>query len=183
MGSLNVLIKMITLGLTLSLCLVSVVKGQEVDPYEALSATIPGEPGEDYPIFAFPPDTSFICDGQIQGYYADPEADCQSFHICANLGDGGLTKYSLLCPNGTLFNQQYFICDWWFNVDCSLSESFYSLNDDIAAEQAANSPEGGLGVLGAGGDITALTTSYLPSYPSTPPNQGSGIQPRKKGNR
>ena len=56
-------------------------------------------------------------------------------------------------------------------MDCSLSESFYSLNDDIAAEQAANSPEGGLGVLGAGGDITALTTSYLPSYPSTPPNQ------------
>merc|ERR1712227_293149 len=137
MGSLNVLIKMITLGLTLSLCLVSVAKGQEVDPYEALSATIPGEPGEDYHIFAFPPDTSFICDGQIQGYYADPEADCQSFHICANLGDGGLTKYSLLCPNGTLFNQQYFICDWWFNVDCSLSESFYSLNADIAAAAAA----------------------------------------------
>ena len=127
--------------------------------------------GEDYPIFAFPPDTSFLCAGHTQGYYADPEADCQSFHICANLGDGDLTKYSLLCPNGTLFNQQYFICDWWFNVDCSLSESFYSLNDDIAAEQAANSPEGGLGVLGAGGDITALTTSYLPSYPSTPPNQ------------
>ena len=107
----------------------------------------------------------------MQGYYADPEADCQSFHICANLGDGDLTKYSLLCPNGTLFNQQYFICDWWFNVDCSLSESFYSLNADIAAEQAANSPEGGLGVIGAGGDITALTTSYLPSYPSSSPNQ------------
>ena len=99
--------------------------------------------GEDYPIFAFAPDTSFLCDGQIQGYYADPEADCQSFHICANLGDGGLTKYSLLCPNGTLFNQQYFICDWWFNVDCSLAESFYSLNEEIAEEQAANTPDGG----------------------------------------
>ena len=127
--------------------------------------------GEDYPIFAFPPDTSFICDGQIQGYYADPEADCQSFHICANLGDGGLTKYSLLCPNGTLFNQQYFICDWWFNVDCSLSESFYSLNEDIAAEQAANNPEGVVGVGGLGSDVTALTTSYLPSYPSSDPNE------------
>ena len=33
--------------------------------------------GEDYPVFAFPPDTSFICDGHVQGYYADPEADCQ----------------------------------------------------------------------------------------------------------
>jgi len=184
MGSLNVLIKMITLGLTLSLCLVSVVKGQEVDPYEALSATIPGEPGEDYPIFAFPPDTSFICDGQIQGYYADPEADCQSFHICANLGDGGLTKYSLLCPNGTLFNQQYFICDWWFNVDCSLSESFYSLNEDIAAEQAANNPEGVIGVGGLGSDVAALPTSYLPSYPSSDPNEGiAGIQPRGRKNK
>ena len=39
--------------------------------------------------------------------------------MCANLDGESLTKYSLLCPNGTLFNQQYFICDWWFNVDCS----------------------------------------------------------------
>ena len=31
-----------------------------------------------------------------------------------------MVKYDFLCPNGTLFNQQYFICDWWFNVDCSL---------------------------------------------------------------
>ena len=56
---------------------------------------------------------------QIEGYYADPEADCQAFHICANDSTDGKIKYSFLCPNGTLFNQQYFICDWWFNVDCS----------------------------------------------------------------
>ena len=118
------------------------VLGQELDPITALAETIPGQPGEDYPIFAFPPDTSFLCSGRVQGYYADPEADCQAFHICANLGDGDLTKYSFLCPNGTLFNQQYFICDWWFNVDCSLSESLYSLNEDIAAEQVANNPDG-----------------------------------------
>ena len=36
---------------------------------------------------------------------------------------------------GTLYNQQYFICDWWFNVDCSTVEDFYSLNDDVAAAQ------------------------------------------------
>ena len=107
--------------------------------------------------------------------------------------DGGLLTYSFLCPNGTIFNQQYFICDWWFNVDCSLAEEFYSLNEDIAAEQAANTPEGvegdhhskqyisdvdketgqlkllvtpGIGI-GAGGDIDPLATSYLPSYPSS----------------
>jgi len=144
-----------------------------------LEEVIPGIPGDDYPIFSEVPDTSFICDGQVDGgYYSDPEADCQAFHICAGDGTGGLTKYSFLCPNGTLFNQQYFICDWWFNVDCSLAESFYSLNEEIAEEQAANTPDGVVGV-GAGG--VALATSYLPSYPDTPPTQGSGIQPRRQG--
>jgi len=109
----------------------------------SLEETIPGIPGDDYPIFAEVPETSFLCDGQADGgYYADPEAECQAFHICANDGNGGLTKYSFLCPNGTLFQQQYFVCDWWFNVDCSLAEQFYSLNDEIAAERAANTPEG-----------------------------------------
>ena len=67
------------------------------------------------------------------GYYADVEAECQVFHICGGDGNGGLTKYSFLCPNGTIFQQQYFVCDWWFNVDCPMAESFYSLNDDVAA--------------------------------------------------
>jgi len=109
----------------------------------SLEEAIPGIPGDDYPIFAEVPETSFLCDGQADGgYYADPESECQAFHICANDGNGGLTKYSFLCPNGTLFQQQYFVCDWWFNVDCSLAEQFYSLNDEIAAERAASSPDG-----------------------------------------
>merc|ERR1719228_2565971 len=98
-------------------------RGAALDPIDALGETIPGQPGQDYPIFAEVPETSFLCDGQVEGgYYADPEADCQAFHICAADAEGGLTKYSFLCPNRTLFNQQYFICDWWFNVDCSLAE-------------------------------------------------------------
>ena len=112
----------------------------------SLEEAIPGVPGEDYPIFSLVPETSFLCDGQVDGgYYGDPEAECQSFHICAADGTGGLTKYSFLCPNGTLFNQQYFICDWWFNVDCSLTTDLYSLNEEIAAEREANSPAGGGG--------------------------------------
>merc|ERR1711874_84479 len=44
----------------------------------SLEETIPGTPGEDYPIFAEVPETSFLCDGQADGgYYADPEAECQ----------------------------------------------------------------------------------------------------------
>ena len=45
-----------------------------------------------------------------KGYYADPESGCQSFHVCGL--DGGPPNYSFLCPNGTIFNQYYLICDW-----------------------------------------------------------------------
>ena len=70
------------------------------DAFNALGEAIPGEPGEDYPIYSEVPETSFTCDGQVEGgYYSDPEAECQAFHIC---GD----------PNGSLFNQEYFVCDW-----------------------------------------------------------------------
>merc|ERR1712128_208353 len=83
------------------------------DAFNALGEAIPGEPGEDYPIYSEVPETSFTCDGQVEGgYYSDPEAECQAFHICG----------------------------WWFNVDCSQAEDFYSLNDEIAAEREANSP-------------------------------------------
>merc|ERR1711931_460716 len=108
------------------------------DPLAMLQGAIPGVPGEDYPIYAEVPETAFTCDGQVDGgYYADPEAECQAFHICTADGAGGLAKYSFLCPNGTLFNQNYFICDWWFNFDCSTAEDLYSLNDEIAAEREA----------------------------------------------
>jgi len=108
------------------------------DPLAALASNIPGVPGEDYPIYAEVPESGFSCEGQVDGgYYADPEAECQAFHICTADGAGGLAKYSFLCPNGTLFNQNYFICDWWFNFDCSTAEDLYSLNDEIAAEREA----------------------------------------------
>ena len=73
------------------------------------------------------------------GYYADPEAKCQAFHICTADGQGSLAKYSFLCPNGTIFNQNYFICDWWFNFDCAEAEGLYSKNEEIAAEREAAS--------------------------------------------
>merc|ERR1712008_9177 len=142
----------------LGFVLLTMVSAQDAeDPVAALEGSIPGSPGEDYPIYSSPPETSFLCDGFIEGYYADTEAECQAFHICANFGSDDLTKYSFLCPNGTLFNQQYFICDWWFNVDCSQAEDFYSLNEDVAAAAASE---------GGDGDVAALDSSYLPSYPT-----------------
>jgi len=109
---------------------------------DMLQNAIPGVPGEDYPIYAEVPESGFTCDGQVDGgYYSDPEAECQAFHICTADGAGGLAKYSFLCPNGTLFNQNYFICDWWFNFDCSTAADLYSLNDEYAAEGAASDPQ------------------------------------------
>jgi len=114
--------------------------GADADNIAMLEKSIPGVPGEDYPIYAEVPESGFTCDGQVDGgYYADPEAECQAFHICSADGAGGLATYSFLCPNGTVFNQNYFICDWWFNFDCSEAEGLYSLNDEIAAEREANS--------------------------------------------
>merc|ERR1712218_705417 len=106
-----------------------------------LQGSIPGVPGEDYPIYAEVPESGFACDGQVDGgYYADPEAECQAFHICTADGAGGLAKYSFLCPNGTIFNQNYFICDWWFNVDCAESAAIAEAkNSELAATREAAS--------------------------------------------
>ncbi|XP_048513093.1 uncharacterized protein LOC110117352 [Athalia rosae] len=69
---------------------------------------IPGRAGTDFPVFAEIPDTGFRCDRQIYpGYYADPGTGCQVFHICQRGG----RKDSFLCPNGTIFNQQWLVCD------------------------------------------------------------------------
>merc|ERR1719251_821902 len=106
-----------------------------------LMNAVPGVPGEDYPIYAETPETAFSCDGQVDGgYYADEEAQCQVFHICTADGAGGLAKYSFLCPNGTIFNQNYFICDWWFNVDCAESAAIAEAkNNEVAGAREAAS--------------------------------------------
>ena len=54
------------------------------------------------------------------------ETDCQVYHVCG-AQDAVSPISSLLCPNGTLYNQQYFVCDWWFNVDCSVVSRYLNL--------------------------------------------------------
>ena len=55
----------------------------------------------------------------IIAVFSIQETDCQVYHVCG-AQDAVSPISSLLCPNGTLYNQQYFVCDWWFNVDCSV---------------------------------------------------------------
>jgi len=117
-------------------------EASEESGLDMLMKSIPGIPGEDYPIYSAAPETAFGCEGQVNGgYYADPEALCQVFHICSDDGQGGMAKYSFLCPNGTIFNQGYFICDWWFNVDCSEAESLAQAKnaDILSAREAVDS--------------------------------------------
>ena len=140
--------------------------GAQDDNIAMLEKAVPGIPGEDYPIYAEVPETSFSCDGQVDGgYYGDPQAECQVFHICTNDGQGGLSRYSFLCPNGTIFNQEYFICDWWFNFDCSEAEAFYSLNEEIAAEREA-ATQALLSAAASNGQATYVSQSSSNSYAS-----------------
>jgi len=117
------LVILLLVGLLSSIC--KAVES-ESDPLSWLRSSIPGEPGVDYPILSEPADTSFSCSDKIfGGYYADPEQQCQVFHVCLQTTKDDLAAASFLCPNGTVFNQAKFICDWWFNVDCLASESLY----------------------------------------------------------
>lgn len=52
------------------------------------------------------------------------------FHVCE---EGG-KKNSFLCPVGTIFNQQHFVCDWWSNVDCNAAQGYYALNNELYKE-------------------------------------------------
>jgi len=89
---------------------------------------IPGEAGRDYPTLEEIPRTSFKCSQQpLSGYYADLETSCQVVHICQ---DGGVQD-SFLCPNGTIFNQEKFSCQWWYEVNCQDAPRFYQLNDNL----------------------------------------------------
>ncbi|XP_051167720.1 uncharacterized protein LOC127285642 [Leptopilina boulardi] len=92
---------------------------------------IPGEPWVDYPIFHVVPQTKFSCSHvpALPGMYANVETGCQAYHVChdGREGDQGAT---FLCANGTIFNQQEFNCDWWYNVNCGEAPRFYDYNLD-----------------------------------------------------
>ena len=48
-----------------------------------LSESVPGSPGQDYPIYSQVPETSFVCDGQVRG--------C-SYIMSYRLGVRGISK-------------------------------------------------------------------------------------------
>ncbi|GJQ80292.1 hypothetical protein Trydic_g12176 [Trypoxylus dichotomus] len=73
------------------------------------------------------PDTDFTCrDKVLGGYYADPETQCQMFHICVKVAGVGVQDFRFLCPNGTAFDQDHQICAEWDDVDCDATTLYYS---------------------------------------------------------
>ena len=67
-----------------------------------LEDSIPGVPEQDYATYTSVPKTGFQCsDHQWPGYYADPEAQCQVFHICQANG----AMNSFVCPGSLILNQ------------------------------------------------------------------------------
>lgn len=95
------------------------------DPYRS---KLPGLAGSDYPTYSEVPFTNFKCNEQSSsGMFADVEAGCQVFHSC----DNNNRQKSFLCPNGTIFKQELFTCDWWYNVDCDSSPKFFHLNIEM----------------------------------------------------
>ena len=105
------------------------------------------------------------------------------FHICTADGAGGLAKYSFLCPNGTIFNQNYFICDWWFNFDCSTAEDLYSLNDEIAAERDALAGDAGLGEYGAPAEYGGSGDAPVYEGGAPPARRGRKLGNSRRNNR
>ncbi|XP_061726904.1 U-scoloptoxin(01)-Cw1a-like [Cydia pomonella] len=58
--------------------------------------------------------TVFSCHGRARGYYADLDTGCQAYHFCWHQR----LVATDLCANGTLFNEQFQVCDHFYNVRC-----------------------------------------------------------------
>ncbi|GFT27012.1 uncharacterized protein TNCV_4675421 [Trichonephila clavipes] len=91
------------------------------------------EIGVNFPRYNSIPKTNFQCRGK-NGYFADPEAGCQVFHMCQGRG----VKHSFLCPNNTIFNQHLLVCDWYNRVSCEGSASQHRTNDFIYNQNSNN---------------------------------------------
>ncbi|XP_017109997.2 uncharacterized protein ckd [Drosophila bipectinata] len=68
---------------------------------------------------------SFDCKRRSVGFYADMEYNCQIFHMCDEEGN----RIPHLCANETSFNQEYRICDWDYNFNCTESPKWFYLNE------------------------------------------------------
>ncbi|XP_066967351.1 uncharacterized protein [Macrobrachium rosenbergii] len=79
---------------------------------------------------------TFSCDGLSYGYYADVDNDCQIFHICypypQSDGSTFMYKWSFICPEKTIFNQETLTCTRPEDaVPCGEVSAYYFVNDSF----------------------------------------------------
>ncbi|XP_069978314.1 mucin-2 isoform X2 [Penaeus vannamei] len=78
------------------------------------------------------PATNFTCKEKvIGGYYADVYTGCQMFHVCTLDEKGEIHDYKFRCLMGTVFDQETRVCERAYDIDCSRSESFFHLNNEL----------------------------------------------------
>ncbi|XP_012253679.1 U-scoloptoxin(01)-Er1a-like [Athalia rosae] len=86
--------------------------GTPYDAYHKLHLPVHDPPL--YPTYHRVPNTGFTCQGRGDQLWADVAAQCQAYHLCQR----EQLVSSHLCVNGTLFNQQFQVCDQFYNVRC-----------------------------------------------------------------
>ena len=81
--------------------------GGVTDEFLALAEAIPGQPGDDYPVFSEPPDTSFTCGDKIEVgvvWTVDPND---------RVGDDQKTSFSgLLRRSRSWMSEFSYLCKW-----------------------------------------------------------------------
>ncbi|XP_059062581.1 uncharacterized protein LOC131855343 [Achroia grisella] len=76
---------------------------------------------------------TFSCENRTYGYYADVDNDCQVFHVClpsqAPSGRNVTYRWSFICPNETIFNQEVLVCTRPRDaVPCEDAPMYYDVN-------------------------------------------------------
>lgn len=110
------------------------------------------------------PKTGFSCNNRKVGeYYADPEANCQVYHVCVPGMHNKMSLISFVCPNGTIFSQATRVCTPYERVDCSLTIQFYETVHGDANSRRTDYVNDN--------DVDNYVPQPPPSEPAQPPRQ------------
>ncbi|XP_055840603.1 titin [Episyrphus balteatus] len=88
----------------------------------------------------------FSCDNKTYGYYADVENECQIFHVCLPVtyadGKENTFRWSFICPEETVFSQEYFTCmrSEDMSINCEESFKYYELNRNFGMIEPEETP-------------------------------------------
>nr|ABZ81537.1 chitin binding peritrophin-A domain-containing protein [Artemia franciscana] len=80
--------------------------------------------------------TTFSCEGENYGYYADVDNNCQIFHVCQPVVDAEgksqeTAQFSFVCGNLTIFSQETLTCTLAEDaLPCSEAPSFYETSNE-----------------------------------------------------